>query len=114
ASATWASLTQQASCSSQMARGYLMGLQACSGMAAIAALTFGSIRTVTEKHAPAARTALVNAADKRRVRPHHQPSAAPGGAGRADRSGGEPGRAAGRVRVAAAQPGGRAHRHGPP
>ena len=34
----WASLTQQASCSSHTARGYLMGLQASSGMAAIAAI----------------------------------------------------------------------------
>ena len=32
-------------------------------MAAIAALTFGSIRTVTEKNAPARRTAPVNAAE---------------------------------------------------
>ncbi len=30
-----------------------MGVQAVSGMAAIAALTLGSIRTVTEKNAPA-------------------------------------------------------------
>ncbi len=40
-----------------------MGVQAVSGMAAIAALTLGSIRTVTEKNAPARRTAPVNAAE---------------------------------------------------
>ena len=40
-----------------------MGVQAVSGIAAIAALTLGSIRTVTEKNAPAARTAPVKAAE---------------------------------------------------
>jgi hypothetical protein len=40
-----------------------MGRQAVSGMAAITALTLGSILTVTEKHAPALRTARVNAAE---------------------------------------------------
>lgn len=32
-----------------------MGVQACSGMAAITALTCGFIATLTEKNAPAAR-----------------------------------------------------------
>ena len=39
-----------------------MGVQAASGMAAIAAAACGFICTVTEKNAPAARTAPVNAA----------------------------------------------------
>ena len=46
-----------------MARGYLMGVQASSPMAAIAASTCEFIATVTEKNAPAARTAPVNAAE---------------------------------------------------
>ena len=58
-----ASETQQASWSSQMARGYLMAVQASSPMAAMAALTWGFIWTVTEKNAPAARTAPVKAAE---------------------------------------------------
>jgi hypothetical protein len=57
ASATWASETQRPSWSSQMARGYSIGTQASSGMAAIAARTLGSMRTVTEKCAPALRAA---------------------------------------------------------
>ena len=40
-----------------------MGVQASSPMAAIAAATCGFIGTVTEKNAPAARTALVNTAE---------------------------------------------------
>jgi hypothetical protein len=44
-------------------RGYLMGFQASSPIAAIAALTCGFICTVTEKNAPARRTAPVNAAE---------------------------------------------------
>ena len=63
ASATSASETQRRSWSSQMARGYLMAVQASSPMAAIAAATCGFICTVTEKNAPAARTAPVNAAE---------------------------------------------------
>src|SRR6266851_8472031 len=39
-----------------------MGFQASSGMEAIAVLTAGSIRAVTEKYAPALRQAPVNAA----------------------------------------------------
>ena len=62
-SATPASLTQQPSWSSQIARGYRMEVQASSPMAAIAAATCGFICTVTEKNAPAARTAPVNAAE---------------------------------------------------
>jgi len=62
-SATWASLTQQASWSSQMARGVLMGTQVSSPMPAIAALTWEFICTVTEKNAPAARTAPVKASE---------------------------------------------------
>src|SRR5579859_7613849 len=42
-----------------------MGVQASSGIAAIAALTAGPIRAVTEKHAPARRHAVVNAAQYR-------------------------------------------------
>jgi hypothetical protein len=48
---------------SQTARAYLMGVQAPSPICAIAAFTFGSIGTVTEKNAPARRTAPVNAAE---------------------------------------------------
>jgi hypothetical protein len=44
-------------------RGYWMGLQASWAMLAIAALTWEFICTVTEKNAPAARTAPVNAAE---------------------------------------------------
>jgi hypothetical protein len=40
-----------------------MGVQAVPGMAAIAALTLGSIGTVTGKNAPAARMEPVNAAE---------------------------------------------------
>jgi hypothetical protein len=58
-SATWASETQRPSWSSQMARGYSIGIQASSAMAAIAAAALGSMRTVTEKYAPALRAALV-------------------------------------------------------
>jgi hypothetical protein len=43
--------------------GYLMGVQASSPMAAMAARTCGFICTVTENNAPAARTAPVNAAE---------------------------------------------------
>src|SRR5436190_9860492 len=39
-----------------------MGVHASSGIEAIAAFTAGSIRAVTEKHAPARRQAPVNAA----------------------------------------------------
>jgi hypothetical protein len=62
-SATSASETRQRSWSSQIARGYLMGVQAVPGMSAIAALTAEFIGAVTEKQAPARRTALVNAAE---------------------------------------------------
>jgi hypothetical protein len=61
-SATWASDTQQRIWSFQIARGYLIGVQACSGMA-IAAVTFGSMFTVTENRAPPRRTAPQNAAE---------------------------------------------------
>jgi len=60
---TPASDTQQPSWSSQMARGYRMGVQMSSPMAAIAAWMLGFICTVTEKHAPDSRTAPVNAAE---------------------------------------------------
>ena len=56
-SATAASLTQALSWSSQIARGYWIGVQVSSGMAAIAARTCGFIATVTEKNAPLRRTA---------------------------------------------------------
>jgi hypothetical protein len=56
-SATSASDTQARSWSSQMARGYWMGVHAPLGMAAIAAAACGFIATVTEKNAPARRTA---------------------------------------------------------
>jgi hypothetical protein len=49
--ATWASEIQQRSRSSQIARGYLMGVQAVSGIPAIAALTAGFIGAVTGKKA---------------------------------------------------------------
>jgi len=52
-SATCASETQARSWSSQIARGYLMAVQASSETPAIAALTLGSIGTVTENRAPA-------------------------------------------------------------
>jgi hypothetical protein len=60
-SATSASETQQPACSSQIARGYLIGVQASSGMMPIAALTWGFIATVTEKKEPAFRIALITA-----------------------------------------------------
>ena len=55
--------TQGRSWASQMAPGYLIGVQASSGIPAIAACTCGFIATVTEKYAPARRTAPVNAAE---------------------------------------------------
>ena len=61
-SATSASETQARSWSSQIARGYRMAVQASSGMAAIAALTLGSIGTVTENRAPARRIAAITLA----------------------------------------------------
>ena len=48
-SATSASETQQRSWSSQIARGYLMGVQAVSGMPLITALTARFIGAVTKK-----------------------------------------------------------------
>ena len=62
ASATSASEIQARSWSSRIARGYLMAVQASSGMAATAALTLGSIGTVTENRAPARRTAAITLA----------------------------------------------------
>jgi hypothetical protein len=50
-SASWASEIRRCSCSSQTARVYLIVAHACSGMAAIAFLTAGSIRAVTENDA---------------------------------------------------------------
>jgi hypothetical protein len=61
--ATSALLTQQRSRPSQMARGYRMGVQASSPMAAIAARRCGFIWAVTEKNAPARRTEWMNAAE---------------------------------------------------
>ena len=58
-SATSAPDTQARSWSSQMARGYLIAVQVSSPMAAIAALTMGSIGTVTEDNAPAWRIAPI-------------------------------------------------------
>jgi hypothetical protein len=62
ASATSASEIQARSWSSQIARGYLTGVQASPGMAAIAALTLGSIGTVTENRAAARRIAAITVA----------------------------------------------------
>jgi hypothetical protein len=62
-SATSASETQQPSWSSQTARGYRMGVQASSGMAAIAARTLEFRGTVTQNLAPADRIALITAAE---------------------------------------------------
>ncbi|MFZ0047617.1 MAG: hypothetical protein WAL16_17385 [Streptosporangiaceae bacterium] len=61
-SAISASETQMPSWSSQMARGYLMAVQASSPMAAIAARMLAFIGTVTENRAPARRIAPVTAA----------------------------------------------------
>ena len=61
-SATCASETQARSWSSQIARGYLMAVQASPGMAAIAALTLGSIGTVTENTASARPIAAITLA----------------------------------------------------
>ena len=63
-SATWASETQQRSWSSQIARGYSTAVQACSGMAAMAAAILVSMFTVTENRAPPRRTAPQNAAEQ--------------------------------------------------
>ena len=62
ASATSASEIQARSWSSQIAREYLMAVQASPGMAAMAALTLGSIGTVTENRAPARRIAAITLA----------------------------------------------------
>ena len=104
-SATSASDTQRRNWSSQTARGYLMGIQAESGIAAIAALTLGSVRTVTEKYAPARRTAPANAAEENAEPPAPPGSGAPRGAGGGHRCRGERRGAPRRSRVAAAQPG---------
>ena len=61
-SATSASEIQAPSWSSQIARGYRIGVQASSGMAAIAARMLAFIGTVTENRAPARRIAPVTAA----------------------------------------------------
>ena len=61
-SATSASETQQSSWSSQTARGYLMGVQASSGMTAIAERMLLFIGTVTENRAPWPRIAPITAA----------------------------------------------------
>jgi hypothetical protein len=61
-SAISASEIQARSWSSQIARGYLMAVQASPGIDVIAAVTAGSIRAVAEKYAPARRQAARNAA----------------------------------------------------
>jgi hypothetical protein len=58
-SATSASETQQSSWSSQTACGYLIALQASSGMAAIAARTRAVTGTVTENKEPDRRIAAI-------------------------------------------------------
>jgi hypothetical protein len=87
-----------------------MGLQASSLMATIAARTWGFICTVTDKNAPAPRTAPVNAAEQNAEPAAPPRSGAPSGAGGVDRLDGERRGAAGRARVAATQPGGGDHR----
>ena len=61
-SATSASETQAPSWSSQIARGYRIGVQLSSGMAAIAARMLAFRGTVTENRAPPRRTAPITAA----------------------------------------------------
>ena len=61
-SATSASEIQAPSWSSQMARGYRIGVQAPSGMAAIAARMLAFAGTVTENRAPPRRIAPITAA----------------------------------------------------
>jgi len=58
-SATCASEIHRCSCWSQIALGYLIVLHAFSGIAPIALLTAGFIRTVTENQALAARAAAM-------------------------------------------------------
>jgi len=62
-SATSASETQQSSCSSQIARGYLMPFQAPPGMAAIAARMLEFMGTVTRTGRRRERIALITAAE---------------------------------------------------
>lgn len=62
-SAISASETHRPSSSSHTACGYLIGCQAVSSMAAMAACTEAVIRTVTEKRAPARRQAARTAAE---------------------------------------------------
>lgn len=57
--ATSASETHRPSASSQTALGYLIVLQASGPMAAIADLTWASIRAVTENQAPARQAAAM-------------------------------------------------------
>jgi hypothetical protein len=61
-SATSASEVQQRSWSSQMACGYLLGVQASSGISAIAVLITAVTGAVTEKRAPPRRIAAITAA----------------------------------------------------
>jgi hypothetical protein len=61
-SATSASETQASNWSSQTARGYRIGVQASSPMAAIAARMLAFIGTVTENRAPWPRIAPITAA----------------------------------------------------
>jgi hypothetical protein len=56
-SATSASEIQRASSSSQIAFGYRIGVHAASPIEAMAALTVGVVRAVTENRAPARRAA---------------------------------------------------------
>jgi hypothetical protein len=58
-SATCACEIHRCSASSQTARGYLIVAHECSGIAVIAYLTAGSIRTVTEKKDLAAKAAAM-------------------------------------------------------
>ena len=83
-----------------------------SGMAAIALVTAGSIRAVTENRAPARRAAATRGvAVERRSPPAAAPARrAPQRAGGRDRVGDQPGRAAGGVRRPLAQPGRGDHR----
>jgi len=61
-SATSASEIQAPSWSSQIARGYRIGVQASSGMAAIATRMLAFARAVTENRAPPRRIAPITAA----------------------------------------------------
>lgn len=61
-SATWALEIQRCSVSSQIACGYVIGVQAVSPMAAIAARILRSILAVMEKHTAARRQAATAAA----------------------------------------------------